>query len=81
MVDLRDGSQVGFFEFTAGCEEIYDVQFLPGIRRPTILNLEKPAAREAFTCPESSYWLRPSNELREMSDGGVAPGRLQPLET
>jgi hypothetical protein len=28
-----------------------------------ILNLEKLAARQAFTHPESSWWLRPSAEI------------------
>jgi hypothetical protein len=28
-----------------------------------ILNLDKSAARDAFTAPEFSYWLRPSNEI------------------
>lgn len=65
VVDVRNGRQEGFFEFTAGCEELYDVQFLPGVRRPTILNLEKPAARQGMTNPDSSYWLRPSQEMRE----------------
>ena len=65
VVDLRDGREAGFFEFTAGCEEIYDVQILPGVLRPMILNLEKPAARQAMTNPDSCYWLRPSNEVRE----------------
>jgi hypothetical protein len=65
VVDLRDGREVGFFEFTAGCEEIYDVQVLPGVLRPMILSLEKPAARQAITNPNSCYWLRPSNEVRE----------------
>ncbi len=92
VVDLRSGLQAGMFEFTAGCEELYDVQFLPGIRRPTILNLEKPAVREAVTNPESGYWLRPNIELLETSLGvgnhsentmpsGEPAGRLLPLET
>ena len=62
VVDLRTGAQEGMFQFTVGCEELYDVQFLPGARRPMILNLQKPAAREAMTCPDASYWLRPSAE-------------------
>jgi len=62
VIDVRDGREAGFFEFTAGCEELYDVQFLPGVRRPMILNLEKPVAHEAVTNPESCYWLRPSSE-------------------
>lgn len=65
VVDTRTGSMAGMFEFTAGCEEIYDVQFLPGIRRPMILNLDKPAVRQAITNPESSFWLRPSQEIRD----------------
>lgn len=62
VVDIRTGGMVGQFEFTSGCEELYDVLFLAGIRRATILNLEKPAVREAMTNPDSSYWLRPSRE-------------------
>ncbi|NLS96609.1 MAG: TIGR03032 family protein [Planctomycetaceae bacterium] len=61
-VDLRTGGVVAQFEFASGCEELYDVLFLAGIRRGTILNLEKPAVREAVTNPDSSYWLRPSRE-------------------
>ncbi len=63
VIDVRSGAHVGMFEFTAGCEELYDVLFLPGARRPMILNLEKPAARQAVTHPESSWWLRPSAEI------------------
>jgi len=70
VVDTRSGEQVGLFEYTAGCEEIYDVQFLPGVYRPTILNLDKPAVRQAITNPDSSYWLRPGSEIQE--DSSVA---------
>jgi hypothetical protein len=71
VVDVRSGTQVGLFEFTAGCEEIYDVQFLPGARRPMILNLERLAARQAVTNPESSWWLRPGAE----NPGETAAGK------
>jgi uncharacterized protein (TIGR03032 family) len=64
VVDLRSGQEAGFFEFTAGCEELYDVEFLPGVRRPMILNLLRPEVHEAVTNPESCYWLRPSNEIQ-----------------
>ena len=76
VVDLRSGVSVGMFEFTSGCEELYDVQFLPGIRRPMILNLEKPAVRQAVTNPGSSFWLRPSSEIRESqaADAGQDQG-------
>ncbi|MGD0517769.1 MAG: TIGR03032 family protein [Thermoguttaceae bacterium] len=65
VVDIRDGRDAGFFEFTRGCEELYDVQFLPGIKRAMILNLKKPAARQAISNPESSFWLRPSSETHQ----------------
>lgn len=70
VVDCRSGREQGFFEYTSGCEEIYDVQFLPGVRRPMILNLEKAAARQAISNPDSSFWLRPSSEI-STSDSGL----------
>ena len=63
VIDLRTGRPESMFEFTSGCQELYDVQFLLGVRRPMILNLEREAARQAFTAPEFSYWLRPSSEI------------------
>ncbi len=75
VVDLRGGAQVGMFEFTAGCEELYDVQFLPGVYRPMILNLEKPAVRQAVTHPDTSWWLRPSAEIREGAAGNGVAGQ------
>jgi len=65
IVDLRTGRHVGMFEFTAGCTELYDVQFLPGITRPTILNTQQETVHQAVTNPDSSYWLRASSEVLE----------------
>ena len=69
VIDLRTGRPEAMFEFTSGCQELYDVQFLPGVRRPMILNLEREAARQAFTAPEFSYWLRPGSEMPTPSPG------------
>jgi uncharacterized protein (TIGR03032 family) len=63
VIDLRSGKQAAMFEFTSGAQELYDVQFLPNVHRPMILNLEKDAARQAFTAPDFAYWLRPGSEL------------------
>ncbi len=63
VIDLRTGCQEATFEFTSGCEELYDVQFLPGVFKPNILNLQKEAVVEALTAPDFSYWLRPSSEI------------------
>ena len=48
VIDLQSGRPVGMFEFTSGCTEIYDVQFLPGVRQPTVLNRRDDATRQAF---------------------------------
>jgi uncharacterized protein (TIGR03032 family) len=71
VVDLRDGRLAGMFEFTAGCEELYDVQFIPGVRRPMLLNLEKPVVRQTVSNPDSSFWFRPSSEVRDSAPSGL----------
>jgi uncharacterized protein (TIGR03032 family) len=71
VIDLRTGRQTGQLEFTEGCTEVYDVQFLPGLLRPTILNLEKEASRQAITAPDFCYWLRPNAEVPP------APGQVE----
>lgn len=63
VIDTRTGAAAGTFEFTSGCTEIYDVQFLPGVYRPMIVNPEGEPARQAFTAPEFSYWLRPGSVI------------------
>jgi uncharacterized protein (TIGR03032 family) len=65
IVDLRNGQPVGMLEFTSGCQELFEVQFIEGVHRPMILNLERPETRQAFTAPQFSYWLRPSNEIKD----------------
>jgi uncharacterized protein (TIGR03032 family) len=65
VVDLGSGQLIGMLEFTAGCQELYDVKFLPGILRPTILNSDRIETRQAFTAPEFSYWLRSSSQIKD----------------
>jgi uncharacterized protein (TIGR03032 family) len=67
VIDALTGRQVGLFEFTEGCTELYDVRFLPNVLRPMILNAEKEAFHQALTAPEFSYWLRPSALASESS--------------
>lgn len=64
VVDVRAGREIGMFEFTAGCEELYDVQFLPNVFQPMLLSLQRSETRQAITNPESCYWLRPTSEIR-----------------
>lgn len=63
IVDLRTGEQLGMFEFSSGCEELFDIQFLPNVFRPMILNADKSVIFESVTNPESSFWLRACNEI------------------
>lgn len=60
VVDLISGQSLGFFEFTSGCTELYEVLFLPGIHRPMILNLTNEPLWRSITAPDLAYWLRPS---------------------
>ncbi len=61
VVDLPTGKLVGTFEFTSGCTEIYDVQYLHHFRCANILNASHESTRQAFTAPSFAYWLRPEN--------------------
>lgn len=65
VIDLTTGSRVGTFHFTSGCTEIYDIQYLHHCHSPNILQAGSEAARQAFTAPSFSYWLRPENLLSE----------------
>lgn len=65
IVDVVAGQVIGMFEFTSGCQELFETQFLPGVARPMILNRESEAFLQAFTAPAFSYWLRPSNEIKD----------------
>lgn len=78
VIDLRGGTEVGMLEFTSGCEELYDVQFLPGVRRPMILNLEREAVRQAITHPQSAWWVRPSAEIK---DAGAVPQSVSEFQS
>ena len=81
VVDLRSGSQVGSLEFTGGCTELYDVQFLAGRQRPMIVAPGQPVWQTALSNPESSFWLRPDKELPpvERPGGGGTTSPPGPL--
>ncbi len=53
------------FQFPSGVEELYEVQFVSDGTRPTILNTETEAVRDAFTAPDFAYWLRPESLMDE----------------
>ena len=72
VVDLRSGREAGFFEFTAGCEELYDVQFLPGVRRPMILNLRKTGGAAGHD--QSRLLLLAAAQQRDSGTGAAGAG-------
>lgn len=51
VVHLRTGETAAMFEFTGGCTELYDVQFLPGVARPLLLNESQMAKIHPVTAP------------------------------
>jgi uncharacterized protein (TIGR03032 family) len=59
VVDTHAGAVVGTMEFTEGCSELYDVQFLPRVGRAMILNPEHPDACHALPGPDFAFWIRP----------------------
>ncbi|REK11986.1 MAG: TIGR03032 family protein [Planctomycetota bacterium] len=61
VVDLRNGNTIGMFLFTSGCQEVFDVDFLPGVQQPAILNHDHPGMRLAYTAPEG-HWYRQEKE-------------------
>lgn len=63
VVHLPTGRQVGMLEFTAGCQEVFEVQFLPDMLRPNLLQHDRPESLQAFPAPGFSYWLRPHDEV------------------
>ncbi len=59
VVDLTSGEMAGMLDFTSGFEEIYEVQFLSGVRRGMLLGPEDDAARHAISAPDFGYWMQP----------------------
>ena len=65
VVDLRSGRQCGLLQFTAGCTELYDLRFLPGIRRPNVLNTDREDHAKAIFLEDCGFWLRPEFEQKQ----------------
>jgi uncharacterized protein (TIGR03032 family) len=51
VVDLRCGQVVAGLEFQTAVEEIFDVQFLPGIRFPEVVGFQKDTLQHTFIVP------------------------------
>jgi len=56
IVHLPTGALIGTLRYVNSCEEIYDIQVLPGLRRPGILGTESPHYKAALSLPQATYW-------------------------
>jgi uncharacterized protein (TIGR03032 family) len=64
VIDLRSASHIATFEFTGGCHEVYDVQFLPGVSRPMLRAPRDQETHVAVTAPEFGYFLPAAEPAR-----------------
>jgi uncharacterized protein (TIGR03032 family) len=58
VIHMPTGALVGSMRYEASVDEIFDVQVIPGLRRPGILNTQGDVHRLALTTPEATYWAR-----------------------
>jgi uncharacterized protein (TIGR03032 family) len=65
VVHLPTGAFVGEIKYHMSVDEIYDVQVLPGVLRPGILNTDKPEFRMGLSTPDATYWARPSSDSKK----------------
>jgi len=61
-VHLPSGRVVGSLHYLNSCEEIYDIQVLPGLRRPGILGIDQPLHRSALSTPDQGFWGQPNSQ-------------------
>ena len=62
ILHLPTGAQVGYIQYHSSVEEIYDVQILPNMIRPGILNTLKPEYKMGLSTPDTTYWARKAPE-------------------
>ncbi len=58
LLHLPTGAFVADLRYQRTCEEIYDVQVLPQLRRPGLLGLHDDAYRRALSTPDQVFWGR-----------------------
>lgn len=56
VLHLPTQAKVGELRYVRSCEEIYDIQVLPGLQRPGILGLADSTHRRALSLPEQTFW-------------------------
>jgi uncharacterized protein (TIGR03032 family) len=56
VLHLPSARIVAELRYENSVEEIYDVRLMPGMKRPGLVNHQKPEHRLALTTPEEDYW-------------------------
>ena len=64
VIHLPTGATVASFDWRSSVDEIYDVQILPNILRPNILNTYQERHHQALMVPGNTFWAMPNKELR-----------------
>jgi uncharacterized protein (TIGR03032 family) len=59
VIHLPTGEVAGMIQYETDCEEIYDVQLLPGVRRPGIVGLSGDMHLDVLSTPDKAYWADP----------------------
>jgi len=70
VIHLATGAIVSELTYRASVEEIFDVQVLPGLRRPGLLGTREEAHRLALSLPEATYWAVTGEKDRSTSAAG-----------
>lgn len=58
IVHLGTGAQMGHITYNASVDEIYDVQILSDITRPSILNTIKDDYKLGISIPDKTFWAK-----------------------
>ena len=56
VLHLPTGAIVGQLRYANSCEEIYDIQIVPGRRQPGIVGTGQPISQRALSMPNATFW-------------------------
>ena len=62
VLHLPTGALVGEIKYHSSVDEIYDIQVLPNIKRPGILNTQNDFYNLALHLPNATYWGKPNSD-------------------
>lgn len=69
IVHLSTARVAGVIRYSSSCEEIYDVQVIPGFVRPGIMSHSSEVFRRCLVTPQDTFWAREEPEEPEAGKG------------